>query len=106
MTALEALDFGPAVERLMLEKGMSYRALAAITGLSGGYLNHLVHGNRPVPGNDVIERIAAAFEVDAAAFRDYRLRMVWESIRSRPELVEQLYRELDATARASSTADR
>ena len=30
------------------------------TELSAGYLNHIVHGNRPVPADDVIERIAAA----------------------------------------------
>ena len=41
--------FGPAVERLMNETGVTYRALAAKTELSAGYLNHLVHGNRPVP---------------------------------------------------------
>ena len=48
--------FGPAVERLMTETGVTYRGLAAKTGLSAGYLNHLVHGNRPVPSNDVVER--------------------------------------------------
>ena len=41
--------FGPAVERLMNETGVTYRALASKTGLSAGYLNHLVHGNRPGP---------------------------------------------------------
>ena len=41
-------------------KGISYRALAEKTGLSAGYLNHLVHGNRPVPANAVIETIAKA----------------------------------------------
>ena len=46
--------FGAAVERLMNETGVTYRALAAKTGLSAGYLNHLVHENRPVPSNDVV----------------------------------------------------
>ena len=50
--------FGPAIERLMDETGTTYRGLAAKTGLSAGYLNHLVHGNRPVPSNEVIERLA------------------------------------------------
>ena len=31
----------------MDEVGVTYRGLAAKTGLSAGYLNHLVHGNRP-----------------------------------------------------------
>ena len=37
----------------MDETGTTYRGLADKTGLSAGYLNHLVHGNRPVPSNDV-----------------------------------------------------
>ena len=53
-----AEDFGPAVERLMNETGVTYRALAAKTDLSAGYLNHLVHGNRPVPSNEVVEALA------------------------------------------------
>ena len=31
----------------MTETGLTYRGLAAKTDLSAGYLNHLVHGNRP-----------------------------------------------------------
>ena len=39
--------FGPTIERLMGETGVTYRGLADKTKLSAGYLNHLVHGNRP-----------------------------------------------------------
>jgi hypothetical protein len=46
--------FGPTIERLMAERDVTYRALAHETGLSAGYLNHLVHGNRPVASDDVI----------------------------------------------------
>jgi len=49
---------GPTIERLMAETGVTYRALAEKTDLSAGYLNHIVHGNRPVPSNDVLGRIA------------------------------------------------
>ena len=48
--------FGPTIQRLMAEQDVTYRALADKTGLSAGYLNHLVHGNRPVPSDDVIAR--------------------------------------------------
>ena len=53
-----AEPFGTAVERLMNDSATTYRGLAAKTGLSAGYLNHLVHGNRPVPSNEVVERLA------------------------------------------------
>ena len=86
--------FGPAVERLMNETGVTYRALAAKTGLSAGYLNHLVHGNRPVPSNEVVETLARALDVEPDHFREYRLRKITAQLESMPELVDRLYRRL------------
>jgi transcriptional regulator with XRE-family HTH domain len=78
----------------MNETGLTYRALAAKTGLSAGYLNHLVHGNRPVPSNDVIETLAGALAVEPEHFREYRLRMITERLEELPDLVDRLYRRL------------
>ena len=78
----------------MNESGVTYRALAAKTGLSAGYLNHLVHGNRPVPSNDVIELLASALDVDADHFREYRLRVIADRLETKPDLVDRLYRRL------------
>ncbi len=86
--------FGPAVERLMNETATTYRALAAQTELSAGYLNHLVHGNRPVPSNDVIETLADALGVEPEYFREYRLRVITERLEEMPDLVDRLYRRL------------
>ena len=83
--------FGPAVERLMNETGVTYRALAAKTGLSAGYLNHLVHGNRPVPANPVMQSIAKAVGVKADSFREFRIRKVSEALAKKPELVDKVY---------------
>jgi transcriptional regulator with XRE-family HTH domain len=86
--------FGPAVERLMNETGVTYRALAAKTGLSAGYLNHLVHGNRPVPSNDVVESLGKALDVEPSFFREYRVRVITDKLETMPELVDRLYRRL------------
>jgi transcriptional regulator with XRE-family HTH domain len=86
--------FGPTIERLMTETGTTYRALAAKTGLSAGYLNHLVHGNRPVPSNDVVETLAGALDVEPEHFREYRVRLITEKLEQMPELVDRLYRRL------------
>jgi transcriptional regulator with XRE-family HTH domain len=86
--------FGPRVERLMAETGVTYRGLAAKTGLSAGYLNHLVHGNRPVPANEVIERLAASLGVEPEHFREYRLRVITARLEQMPELIDRLYRRL------------
>jgi transcriptional regulator with XRE-family HTH domain len=86
--------FGPTIERLMGESGVTYRGLAEKTGLSAGYLNHLVHGNRPGPSNEVVERLAASLGVEPEHFREYRLRVITERLESMPDLIDRLYRRL------------
>jgi transcriptional regulator with XRE-family HTH domain len=84
--------FGPTIEALMAEAGVTYRELAARTGLSAGYLNHLVHGNRPVPSNEVVRTLAEALGVEPEHFREYRIRVITERLEAMPELVDRLYR--------------
>jgi transcriptional regulator with XRE-family HTH domain len=86
--------FGPTVERLMTETGVTYRALADKTKLSAGYLNHLVHGNRPVPSNDVVKTLAGALGVEPEHFREYRLRVITERLETMPDLIDRLYKRL------------
>ena len=86
--------FGPTVERLMSETGVTYRALADKTKLSAGYLNHLVHGNRPVPSTDVVETLAGALGVEPEHFREYRLRVITDKLEAMPELIDRLYKRL------------
>ena len=86
--------FGPTVESLMNEAGVTYRELAAKTGLSAGYLNHLVHGNRPVPSNDVVRTLADALDVEPEHFREFRLRAITERLEAMPEMIDRLYRRL------------
>jgi len=88
--------FGVAIERLMNESALTYRGLAAKTDLSAGYLNHLVHGNRPVPSNGMIDRLAGALDIEPDHFREYRMRMIADRLVERPELVDRLYRQLSA----------
>jgi transcriptional regulator with XRE-family HTH domain len=86
--------FGPTIERLMAETGLTYRSLGEKTKLSAGYLNHLVHGNRPVPSNDVIATLADALGVEPEHFREYRLRVITERLERVPDLIDRLYRRL------------
>jgi hypothetical protein len=69
--------FGPTVERLMDETG-----------------NHLVHGNRPVPSDDVIRTLAKALNVEAEHFREFRLRVITERLEAMPDLIDRLYKRL------------
>ena len=84
--------FGEAMSALMADTGTTYRVLSERTGLSAGYLNHLVHGNRPVPSNDVLASLARALGVNPDYFREYRVRAITEKLESSPDLVDRLYK--------------
>jgi transcriptional regulator with XRE-family HTH domain len=87
-------SFGPTIQRLMAEQNMTYRSLADKTGLSAGYLNHLVHGNRPVPSDDVIEELGKALSVEPEHFREVRIRRIAERLEKMPDLIDRLYKRL------------
>ena len=86
--------FGPTIERLMTETGTTYRGLAVKAGLSAGYLNHIVHGNRRVPSTEVITRIGKALGVKPDYFREVRVRIIIEKLEQTPALVDRLYKRL------------
>ena len=86
--------FGPTVEKLMDEAGVTYRALADKTKLSAGYLNHLVHGNRPVPSDEVMRTLAKALSVEPEHFREYRLRVITQKLEAMPDMIDRLYKRL------------
>ncbi len=86
--------FGTTVERLMEETGVTYRGLAEKSGLSAGYLNHVVHGNRPVPANEVVAQLSAALGVEPEHFLEIRIRAITERLEAMPELVDRLYKRL------------
>ena len=86
--------FGDTIQSLMAERGVTYRGLAAKTGLSAGYLNHLVHGNRPVPSNEVIAALSKALRVEPEHFREYRIRVITQRLEAMPDLVDRLYKRI------------
>ena len=88
--------FGATVQRLMDEQGVTYRQLAARTGLSAGYLNHLVHGNRPVPSNDVVATLAGRARGRAGALPRVPAAVITERLEAMPALIDRLYRQLNA----------
>ena len=86
--------FGATITHLMEEAGITYRGLAERTGLSAGYLNHVVHGNRPVPSGDVVAKLATALGVEAEHFLEVRIRAITERLEAMPDLVDRLYKRL------------
>ena len=86
--------FGTTIERLMNETGVTYRGLADKTKLSAGCLNHLVHGNRPVPSDKVVRQLAKALAVEPEHFREYRLRVITRKLEAMPDMIDRLYKRL------------
>ena len=86
--------FGTTIERLMNETGVTYRGLADKTKLSAGYLNHLVHGNRPVPSDKVVRQLAKALGVEPEHFREFRLRVITRKLEAMPDMIDRLYKRL------------
>jgi transcriptional regulator with XRE-family HTH domain len=87
-------SFGTTIEGLMNETGVTYRGLADKTKLSAGYLNHLVHGNRPVPSDKVVRQLAKALGVEPEHFREYRLRVITRKLEAMPDMIDRLYKRL------------
>ena len=86
----------------MAETGVTYRGLADKTKLSAGYLNHLVHGNRPVPSDKVVGQLAKALGVEPEHFREYRLRVITRQLEAMPDLIDRLYKRLGGASQAQS----
>ena len=55
-----------------------------------------MHGNRPVPSNEVIAALAKALRVEPEHFREYRIRVITDRLERMPELVDRLYKRLNA----------
>ena len=85
---------GPAIEKLMAETGVTYRALAEKSGRSAGDRNHIVHRNPRVPTTPVITRIGKALGVKPDYFREVRVRIIIGKLEETPALVDRLYKRL------------
>jgi transcriptional regulator with XRE-family HTH domain len=88
----------------MAGSGITYRELAERTGLSAGYLNHIVRGRRPVPERELIAQIAKALGAEPDFFFDYRLVKVVAALEERPDLVNDLLARFGGRRMAESAS--
>lgn len=77
----------------MHDAGVSYRRLAMLTGLAPGTLNEFANGKK-TPTTRSIETIAAALELPAESFLEWRRRKVVDRLSRDDQLVELLYSRL------------
>jgi transcriptional regulator with XRE-family HTH domain len=96
-----------ALPTLLAERDVSLRALAERIEVDPGHLSKAIRrleGKRPTRA--LLERIAAALELDPAFFPEYRHELVVEALESEPELRDELYRRLVKPERAGKPRTR
>jgi transcriptional regulator with XRE-family HTH domain len=92
--------FTEEVPRLLGERGMSIRALAAAVGVSDSHLSRVLRrADYKTPSTDLAKRVAEALGMPGDYFPEYREAFVIERIRSDARLRNDLYARL--TRRAS-----
>jgi len=56
-------NFGEYLRTLRLEKRYSLRQVEELSGVSNSYLGLIERGQRPIPGADILKKLAPVFDV-------------------------------------------
>lgn len=87
------ISFGVELQRLLAERGVSFRELSRRTGFSAPALHQYANGHR-TPRTETIELIALALEEPPAVFVEWRRRQVLERVAGDDRLVDALWSRL------------
>jgi len=87
--------------RLLHDRGMSLRALAATIGISDSHLSRVLRrADYKTPSPDLTRKVARALGLPPDYFLEFREAYVIERIRSDPKLCNDLYARLIRDPRA------
>jgi transcriptional regulator with XRE-family HTH domain len=87
--------------RLLHDRGMSLRALAATIGISDSHLSRVLRrADYKTPSPDLTRKVARALGLPPDYFLEFREAYVIERIRSDPKLRNDLYARLTRDPRA------
>lgn len=67
MNELEMKEFGAYLKRLRLEKKLSLRQVEKAVGISNSYLYQIERGERNAPKLEILQKMAATYEVSFAS---------------------------------------
>jgi transcriptional regulator with XRE-family HTH domain len=97
--------FTEEVPRLLKERGMSTRALAATIGVSDSHLSRVLRrADYKTPSPDLTRRVALALDLPADYFPEFREAYVVERIKRDRKLLNDLYGRLTHTRSRRSTS--
>jgi plasmid maintenance system antidote protein VapI len=87
--------FTEEVPRLLKERRMSIRALAATIGISDSHLSRVLRrADYKTPSPDLTTRVAVALGLPVDYFREFREAFVIELIKTDPKLLNRIYSRL------------
>jgi transcriptional regulator with XRE-family HTH domain len=96
--------FVEELPRLLRERGMSLRALAATMAISDSHLSRVIRRvDYKTPSPDLTRRAALALDLPPDYFPEFREAYVIERLKSDPRLRNDLYVRLNPERRARST---
>jgi len=58
-------NFGEYLRTLRLEQKLSLREAEKLSGVSNSYLGLIERGQRPIPGADILKKLAPVYDVPA-----------------------------------------
>jgi transcriptional regulator with XRE-family HTH domain len=82
--------FGHEVRRLLAEREMTLRALAARVGVDPGYLVRVLQGKQP-PSSKLVANVCEAFDLPPFHFAESRREAVQELVAHDPGVVDALF---------------
>jgi transcriptional regulator with XRE-family HTH domain len=86
-------SFGPTVWQLLHRHEMTQQELAESIGIAQPTLSRMMNGHELV-SSEIIEPIAQALDVPPETFEEYRLELLADWLRSRPDRIDELFQEL------------
>lgn len=87
--------FSEELPRLLVERGLSTRALAREIGVSHSHLSRVIrHKDYKTPGPELMRKISAALGLASDYFPEFRELVVLERIRSDSNLRDELYERI------------
>jgi len=84
-------SFNTTLNDLFNVNNVGVREFARKSGVNYSYLSKLRNGKMPPPSDDVIKKIAKAFSIPADYFLEYRLRHIYQSLLTDPDMIAALH---------------
>ncbi len=100
-------DFGVAMDKLRVKKGVSFDTVSFSTRIAQSYLWGLANRRKAnLPKDELIQKIADYFQVKPDYFYEYRLKRMLEIVNNEREFLDHCEKEYKKWARLKGSPDK